>query len=118
VRPKSVAIVTNNTECEKHIQYYSTLEKYVQLNGWQVVEIFDAERVLICACGFHDFMLKKVESMLQRLKDALGPRSLHNRGDPRDGAHSQAYRDTFDQDYAFCRGSYREPGAPSDPGSE
>lgn len=69
---KRVAIVTNNSECEKHVQYYSTLVRYVRANGWQVVEHFDADWVLICACGFHDFMVKKVEAVLR----ALGKRDF------------------------------------------
>ena len=56
-----VAIVTNNRECEKRVQFYATLEKYLKINGFEVVGDADADRVLLCGCGFHDFMFGKME---------------------------------------------------------
>jgi len=66
----SVAIITNNTECEKHIQYYSTLEKYFDKNSWQVEDHFRVDKAVICACGFHDFMYKKITNVLEELKSS------------------------------------------------
>lgn len=64
-----VAIITNNTECEKHVQYYATLERYLRENGLQVQGDFDADRLLICGCGFHDFMLGKVEQVVEQAQE-------------------------------------------------
>lgn len=67
-RSGKVAIVTNNVECERHLQYYARLEKYFRANGWGISPDFDVERVVICACGFHDFMYRKVENTLRHLR--------------------------------------------------
>jgi MiaB/RimO family radical SAM methylthiotransferase len=64
---KKVAIITNNVGCERHVQYYSTVEKYFIANNWIVSESFDVDKVIICACGFHDFMLDKVQKLLTHL---------------------------------------------------
>ena len=66
---RRVAIITNNVGCERHVQYYSTLEKYLVANNWVVADSFDVEKVVICACGFHDFMLDKVLKSLKRLTE-------------------------------------------------
>ncbi|UCE06744.1 MAG: radical SAM protein [bacterium] len=66
---RRVAIITNNVGCERHVQYYSTLEKYLVANNWTVAEDFDVEKVIICACGFHDFMMDKVSKLLKRLSE-------------------------------------------------
>ena len=66
---KRAAIITNNVGCERHVQYYSTLEKYLDANSWTVAEDFDVEKVIICACGFHDFMMDKVSKLLKKLSE-------------------------------------------------
>jgi ribosomal protein S12 methylthiotransferase len=63
-----VAIVTNNVNCERHIQYYSNVEKYFKANGWEIVEDFDVAKVIICCCGFHDVMHEKVIRTVEELK--------------------------------------------------
>ena len=65
---KRVAIVTNNTNCERHVQYYSTLEKYFMANGWYIKDNFDVDMVVITGCGFHNMMLEKVKNLLDELK--------------------------------------------------
>lgn len=65
---KKVAIVTNNVNCERHIQYYSNIEKYFKVNGWEITEDFNVDKVIICACGFHDVMFEKVIRTVQQLK--------------------------------------------------
>jgi MiaB/RimO family radical SAM methylthiotransferase len=70
---QKVAIITNNVGCERHVQYYSTLEKYCASNKWEVVNSFDADKVLICACGFHDFMVEKVSKLLNQLRESKFP---------------------------------------------
>lgn len=65
---KKVAILTNNIHCERHVQYFSTLEKYFRINGWQVTDNFDVNKVVICGCGFHDGMYNKVIKLLDDLK--------------------------------------------------
>jgi MiaB/RimO family radical SAM methylthiotransferase len=66
---KRVAIVTNNVNCERHIQYYSNIEKYFKANGWEIAEDFDVDKVIICCCGFHDLMYEKVIRTVGHLKN-------------------------------------------------
>ncbi|HPN36291.1 MAG TPA: radical SAM protein [bacterium] len=66
---RSVAIITNNVGCERHVQYYSHLEKYLAANHWTIAENFAVDKILICACGFHDFMMKKVLKLLHQLSE-------------------------------------------------
>lgn len=66
---KRAAIITNNVGCERHVQYYSTIEKYLVANNWVVADNFNVEKVIICACGFHDFMVEKVLKSLKHLKE-------------------------------------------------
>jgi tRNA A37 methylthiotransferase MiaB len=68
--PRTVAIVTNNTNCERHVQYYTTLEKYFMANGWIIAESFDVDMVVISGCGFHNMMLEKVKTLLADLSTA------------------------------------------------
>lgn len=65
---KRVAIVTNNLNCERHIQYYSHIEKYFKSNGWIIAEDFNVDKVIICCCGFHDVMYEKVLRTIEELK--------------------------------------------------
>jgi ribosomal protein S12 methylthiotransferase len=66
---RRVAIVTNNLNCERHVQYFSMMEKYFISNGWEVREDFDVEKVVICVCGFHDVMHEKVINTLKELQE-------------------------------------------------
>jgi MiaB/RimO family radical SAM methylthiotransferase len=65
---RRVAIVTNNLNCERHVQYYSQLEKYFKVNGWEVAEDFEVDKVVVCGCGFHDVMHQKVLRTVETLK--------------------------------------------------
>ncbi|WP_165456353.1 radical SAM protein [Pedobacter kyonggii] len=65
---KKVAIVTNNTNCERHVQYYSTLERYFIANNWIICDSFDVDMVVISGCGFHNLMLEKVKNLLLELE--------------------------------------------------
>jgi ribosomal protein S12 methylthiotransferase len=65
---RRVAIVTNNVNCERHIQYYSKIEKYFKANGWVIAEDFNVDKVIICCCGFHDVMHEKVLRTIDQLK--------------------------------------------------
>jgi len=67
-RGKRIAVVTNNLECERHVQYYCTLEKYLKANGYEICADFDVELVVVCGCGFHDFMYRKVQNTLRHLR--------------------------------------------------
>jgi ribosomal protein S12 methylthiotransferase len=66
---KRAAIVTNNIHCERHVQYFSTIEKYFRSNGWEIAEDFNVHKIIICACGFHDAMYEKIKRTLERLKE-------------------------------------------------
>ncbi|WP_315833535.1 radical SAM protein [Bradyrhizobium prioriisuperbiae] len=68
--PRTVAIITNNTNCERHVQYYSTLEKYFMANNWIISDTFDVDMVVISGCGFHNMMLEKVKKLLGDLDEA------------------------------------------------
>lgn len=67
-RKKKVAIVTNNLNCERHIQYFSNIEKYFISNGWIVAEDFHVDKVIICVCGFHDVMHEKALRTIASVK--------------------------------------------------
>jgi ribosomal protein S12 methylthiotransferase len=68
--PRTVAVITNNTNCERHVQYYTTLEKYFMVNGWVIANTFDVDMVVISGCGFHNMMLEKVKVLLEDLNAA------------------------------------------------
>ncbi len=65
---KTVSILTNNVHCERHVQYYSTIEKYFRINGWTVVDNYESDLVVFCACGFIDSMYERIEKALVVLK--------------------------------------------------
>jgi MiaB/RimO family radical SAM methylthiotransferase len=65
---KKVAIVSNTLGCEKINQYFAALEKYFISNGWEVMEHFDVDKVIIAGCGFHDSMYEKVLKVLADLE--------------------------------------------------
>ncbi|MCP4146357.1 MAG: radical SAM protein [bacterium] len=66
---KRVAIVTNNVNCERHVQYYATIEKYFIINGWEIADDFNVDKVILCGCGFHDIMHEKVVRTVDHLKN-------------------------------------------------
>jgi ribosomal protein S12 methylthiotransferase len=66
---KKVAIVSNNFHCERHVQYFSTIEKYFKSNGWEIAENFNVDKVVICACGFHNAMFEKVMTIFKDLEN-------------------------------------------------
>lgn len=66
---KRVAIITNNLHCERHVQYFSTLEKYFKTNGWEIARDFNVHKIVICGCGFHDAMYEKVKKTLGKIRE-------------------------------------------------
>ncbi|MCP4147865.1 MAG: hypothetical protein GY757_08950, partial [bacterium] len=64
---KRVAVITNNIHCERHYQYSSTIEKYFATNDWEIAEGFDVNKIVICACGFHDAMYDKIKRTLAEI---------------------------------------------------
>jgi ribosomal protein S12 methylthiotransferase len=66
---KRIAIITNNLHCERHIQYFSTIEKYLKSNGWEIAENFNVHKIIICGCGFHDAMYEKVKRTLREIRE-------------------------------------------------
>lgn len=65
---KKAAIVTNNIHCERHVQYFSTIEKYLKINGWIISDHFNVDRIILCSCGFHDAMYEKVKQTLEEIR--------------------------------------------------
>lgn len=64
-----VAIVTNNIECERHSQYYTRVKEYFISNQWHISTDFnDTDVVVICGCGFHNFMFQKISKILHKLR--------------------------------------------------
>jgi ribosomal protein S12 methylthiotransferase len=65
---KRVAVVTNNLHCGRHVQYFSTIEKYFRINGWEIAGDFNVNKIVICACGFHDAMVEKIRRTLDEIR--------------------------------------------------
>lgn len=65
---KKAAIITNNLHCERHVQYFSTVEKYFKANGWMVADDFMVNKIVICGCGFHDAMYEKIAKTLVEIR--------------------------------------------------
>jgi MiaB/RimO family radical SAM methylthiotransferase len=68
ITKKKVAIITNNIHCERHTQYFSTIEKYFKFNGWEIAADFHVKKIIICGCGFHDAMYEKIKRTLDEIK--------------------------------------------------
>jgi ribosomal protein S12 methylthiotransferase len=65
---KKAAIITNNVHCGRHVQHYSTIEKYFKANGWIISDDFNVNKIVICACGFHDAVYEKIMRTLKEIK--------------------------------------------------
>lgn len=65
---KRVAIITNNLVCEMNTKYYSSLEKYFTVNGWEVVADFNAEKIIFSTCGYSDEMYAIIRRVLLELQ--------------------------------------------------
>lgn len=65
---KTVSIISNNLECDELVGYFSRLEKYFLLNGWDTVDGLDADLILIVACGAVDFVYDRVKKALDDIK--------------------------------------------------
>jgi len=72
---KKVAILTNNIICEVICRYYSTLEKYFILNGWEVTTDFNCDLVIFPACGVMDEMHRAVNIALEQLEQINFPKN-------------------------------------------
>jgi len=68
ITKKRAAIITNNLHCERHVQYFATVEKYFIANGWEIAGDFDVNKIVICACGFHDAMYDKIKRTLLEIE--------------------------------------------------
>lgn len=66
---KKVSILTNNVHCGRHFQYFSTIERYFTVNGWAIAEDFEVNKIVICACGFHDAMYEKIKQALEDVRE-------------------------------------------------
>ena len=64
---KSIAIVTNNVNCERNTTFFAKLEKYLVRNGWVIEDSVKADKVLIVGCGFHNQMHAKLLTILTYL---------------------------------------------------
>jgi ribosomal protein S12 methylthiotransferase len=68
ITKKRAAIITNNIHCGRHVQYFSTIEKYLRINGWVIADHFDVNKIIICSCGFHEAMVEKIKRTLEKIK--------------------------------------------------
>lgn len=73
-KKKTVSIITNNVNCERHIQYYAKIEKYYKINGWKISTNYDSDMVVICACGYHNIMYEKVQTIMEQLRAVNYPK--------------------------------------------
>lgn len=72
MRMKKVSIITNNLECDELVGYFSRLEKYFLQNGWEVTKGFDADLIIITACGAIDMVHEHVKNALKDIKELKG----------------------------------------------
>lgn len=63
---KTVSLVTNNINCERHTQYYNIVKKYFIVNGWNVCDELNADILIIAGCGFHNHMYEKILDVIDR----------------------------------------------------
>ena len=70
---KNVLIVSNNIECERHVQFFSQIEKYFEANGWSLIDNLEsskrAQMIVICACGYHKMMYDRVADVLKVFRE-------------------------------------------------
>lgn len=69
---KSVLIISNNLECDELVGYFAKLEQYFILNGWQPVKNFQADLIIIAACGAIDVVHEYVKNALADIKKEKG----------------------------------------------
>ena len=62
---KTVLIISNNLECDELVGYYSKLEQYFIMNGWKTVNHFNADLIVIVACGAIDVVHEYIKSALK-----------------------------------------------------
>lgn len=68
MKNKNVIILSNNIACEPHFQYIARIKQYFIKNGWNVTNLFsEADKVVICACGFHEVMYRKIVNTLNHI---------------------------------------------------
>lgn len=67
---KKVAIITNNINCERHTNSSLKVKLFFEKNGWQVIENFNCDYVIIEGCGFHNHMYEKVRSIIRKVNEA------------------------------------------------
>lgn len=69
---KKVLIITNNLECDELVGYFSTLERYFLRNGWESTNSFDADLIIIAACGAIDQVYEQVQNALKDILSIKG----------------------------------------------
>lgn len=65
----SISLISNNINCERHMQYISTVEKYLKYNGWRITENFNSEKYIIFGCGGFDGMYERIARIIEMLKE-------------------------------------------------
>lgn len=70
---KKILIVSNNIECERHVQFFSNIEKYFVANNWELLGKEDVEKkahlVIIASCGYHKIMYNRVTEAVKTFKE-------------------------------------------------
>lgn len=66
---KKVLIITNNLDCKSHLHYIAKIENYFIRNGWDIAGgLAGFDKVIICACGYHEAQYQKVIKTIKKLK--------------------------------------------------
>lgn len=68
VKKNRVAILTNNLICNLNSKYFGTMERYFELNGWEVRKDFNVSKVVISACGVTNNMFDVAKRAVDDLR--------------------------------------------------
>ncbi|AIJ35238.1 radical SAM protein [Porphyromonas gingivalis] len=69
---RTVAIVTNNVECDELSNYYAKIERYFTINGWKSTNTLDADLILLVACGTVNLMHDRIKHVLEKIYELKG----------------------------------------------
>lgn len=68
VKKKRIALLTNNLICNLNSKYFGTLERYFEVNGWEVRRDFNVNKVVISTCGVTNNMFDAAKKAVEDLR--------------------------------------------------